>query len=134
MVHIFKISGKKIAYDSASGAVIPLTALANKMLGALTAPLSPVCPTSLRYELAKYDSEDVSETYDSLYELQEKGLLFAAESNEAKLILSGDYAAESEDEIAEALRCAKLDGAKAVTFVGTSPLFQAAEKLAKDIF
>ncbi len=100
------------------------------MMGALTAPLSPVCPTSLRYELAKYDSEDVSDTYDRLYSLQEKGILFAA-GDEAKLMLEGEYAAESDDEISEALRSIKSEGKSSVAFIGNS---ESAEKLAKEIF
>ncbi|MBQ8207115.1 MAG: hypothetical protein IJZ89_00065 [Clostridia bacterium] len=129
MLHIFKVSGKKIAFDSASGAFIQLTALANKMLGALTAPLPPLCPTSLRYELAKYDSEDVSDTYDSLYSLHENGILFAR-GDEAKLMLEGEYAAESEDEISEALRCIKSEGKTTVSFIGSSEI---ASRLAKEI-
>lgn len=130
MVHLFKASGKKIAFDSASGALIPLTALANKMMGALTAPLSPVCPTSLRYELAKYDSEDVSETYEKLYSLQEGGLLFAS-GEEAKLMLEGEYSAESDEEITEALRAIKSEGKGFVSFIGSN---ENAEKLAKEVF
>lgn len=130
MLHLFKISGKKIAFDSVSGSIVPLSALANKMLGALTAPLQPLCPTSLRYELAKYDSGDVSDTYDSLYELQEKGILFLPERGEAKLALEGEYSAANEEEIAEALRCIKSEGKKDVIFLGKN---EAAERLAKEI-
>ncbi len=130
MVHIFKILGKKIAFDSASGAFVPLTALANKMVGALTAPLAPVCPTSLRYELAKYDSEDVSDTYDKLYSLQENGILFAR-GDDAKLMLEGEYSAESDDAIAEALKAIKSEGKNSVSFIGSN---ENAEKLAKEIF
>lgn len=129
MVHIFKVSGKKIAFDSASGAFVYLTALANKMIGAITAPLSPVCPTSLRYELAKYDSEDVSDTYDRLYSLQEEGVLFA-EGDQARLMLEGEYSAENDEEIAEALKAIGSEGKTAVSFIGKS---ENAEKLAKDI-
>lgn len=129
MLHIFKVSGKKIAFDSASGAFIPLTALANKMLGALTAPLTPLCPTSLRYELAKYDSEDVSDTYEVLYELYENGLLYA-KGDEAKLMLEGDHAAENDEVISEALKCIKSEGKTSVSFIGTS---ENALRLAKEI-
>ena len=134
LLHIFKNSGKKIAYDSTSGAFIPLTALAAKMLGALNPPLPPICPTSLRYELAKYDSEDVSDTYDMLYTLKEKGLLFGDDSAEAKIILDGECAAENEEEIQEAMRASKNGGAERVSFVGTSELLSYAEKLKNDIF
>ncbi len=134
MIYITKVCGKKIAYDSASGAVIHLTSLANKMLGALSAPLPPLCPTSLRYELAKYDSQDVTETYDSLYELQESGLLFANDDGFAKLILGGENGAENTDEIAEILKTLKANGAKEVSFIGNSGMLDTANALAKEIF
>ena len=98
MVHIFKTNGRKIAYDTTSGAFVGLSSLANKMMGALTAPLPPVCPTSLRYELAKYDSGDVSETYKQLYRLFEEGLLFCEEKDGACILLEGEYAPKSEEE------------------------------------
>ena len=129
MLHLFKASGKKLAFDSASGAFIPLTSLAYKMLGALTAPLTPVCPTSLRYELAKYDSEDVSSTYDRLYSLHERGLLFAA-GDEGKLMLEGEYSAENAEEISEALKCIKSEGKNRVSFIGSN---EYAEKLANEL-
>lgn len=129
MLHLFKASGKKLAFDSASGAFIPLTSLAYKMLGALTVPLTPVCPTSLRYELAKYDSEDVSNTYDMLYSLFDVGLLFAA-GDEGKLMLEGEYSAKNAEEIAEALKCIKSEGKDRVSFIGSNA---DAEKLAKEL-
>ena len=81
-------------------------------------------------ELAKYDSEDVSDTFDRLYSLQEQGILFAS-CDEAKLMLEGEYAAENDDEIAEALKAIKSEGKAGVSFIGQS---ESAEKLAKDIF
>ncbi len=131
MVHILKISGKKIAFDSSSGAFVPLTSLANKMFGALTVPLMPICPTSLRYELAKYDSEDVSSTYEKLYELQERGLLFCEDSGEARLVVEGEYCAESPDEITMALECIKSEGKTDVQFVGSLP---EADEIKKKVF
>ena len=68
MLYTLKSAGKKYAYDSSSGAVIQLNALQFKMLGAIVPPLTPVCPTSLRYELAKFDSMDVAEAYGQIYE------------------------------------------------------------------
>lgn len=109
MLHIVKVPGRKLAYDTSSGAVIPLSALSYKMLGALETPLAPTCPTSLRYELAKYDSEDVSETYESLYELQENGFLFAKDSGIVSLRLDGEYSAQSNEEIELLLKTAASD-------------------------
>ncbi len=133
MLYIFKIPGKKIAYDSSSGAFIPLTGLTNKMLGALTPPLTASLPTSLRYELAKYDSEDVSEAYDRLYELSEKGLLFAEENGLPKIRISGEFSAESEEEIAEALKLLKAAGADRAEISGESELLSTAEDMKKSI-
>lgn len=48
---------------------IKLTSLQKKMLAALTLPMTENCPSSLRYELAKYDSDDVEDAYGQLYEL-----------------------------------------------------------------
>ena len=77
MVHIFKQGGQRIALDSASGAVHVLSALAYKMLDLLEPPMTEVCPTAVRYDLAKYDSRDVDEAYDELYSLYEAGVLFS---------------------------------------------------------
>lgn len=77
MVHAFKQGGQRIALDTASGAVHVLSALAYKMIDLLEPPLTPVCPSALRYDLAKYDSRDVDEAYDELYALYESGVLFS---------------------------------------------------------
>ena len=93
MIPLYKYSGRKCCYDSTSGAVIELTALQYKMMGALESPLSPLCPTSLRYELAKFDSEDVTEAYNQLYALYRDGLLYGkGEPDTAQLRVSGEHA------------------------------------------
>ncbi len=91
MLHCLKIEKQKIAYDTASGAIIPLTALEYKMLGAVCPPLSPLCPSSLRYELAKYDSYDVEKAYDRLYALYRDGKIFAAECGQCCVQIGGPY-------------------------------------------
>ena len=80
-------------------------------------------------ELKKYDSEDVSSTYDRLYSLHERGLLFAA-GDEGKLMLEGEYSAENAEEISEALKCIKSEGKNRVSFIGSN---EYAEKLAKEL-
>ncbi len=80
MLILFRHNAKKYAYDTASGALVTLTALGRRMLEALTPPMGSVCPTALRYELAKYDSADVEETYAMLYEKAANGVIFAPEN------------------------------------------------------
>lgn len=92
MLYTLRSSGKKYAYDSASGAVIQLNALQFKMLGAIIPPLTAVCPTSLRYELAKFDSMDVEETYESIYALACDGLLYKEDDGVIRISTEGENA------------------------------------------
>ncbi len=63
----------KLKESGNSGVV--LSSLQKKMLAAVTLPLSPDCPTALRYALAKYDADAVAEAYAGLLELSRQGLL-----------------------------------------------------------
>lgn len=92
MLYTLKSAGKKYAYDSTSGAVIQLNALQFKMLGAIVPPLTPVCPTSLRYELAKFDSMDVEEAYEYIYSLSRDGLLYQEDDGKVRIMTEGDNA------------------------------------------
>ena len=84
MLILFKHGPKKYAYDTVSGTLLPLTALAKRMLEATEVPMPPVCPTALRYELAKYDSADVEETYDELYRRAAGGAILAPDNGTLK--------------------------------------------------
>ena len=77
MVHTFKLGGQRIAYDSVSGLVLPLTELAYKMLDYIELPMPKECSSALRYDLAKYDSKAIDQTYNELYALYRDGRLFA---------------------------------------------------------
>ena len=102
MLHCWKSGKQKIAYDTASGAVISLTSLKYKMLQAITPPLSPMCPSSLRYELAKFDSADVEEAYTEIYALYTRGILFAqADNASAKICIGGEYGLHDADDLAK---------------------------------
>ena len=90
MLYTLKYAGKKYAYDSASGALIQLNALQFKMLGAILPPLTAVCPTSLRYELAKFDSMDVEEAYDYIYSLFKDGLIYSEGNGTVKIKTAGE--------------------------------------------
>ena len=122
MIYLYKHNGRKCCYDTASGAVLELTALQYKMMGAIEPPLTPTCPTSLRYELAKYDSEDVSEAYDELYGFFSEGLLFGTDNGEARLRISGDRAVTDADEADIIFAFAGNAGIAKYRLTGESPI------------
>ena len=103
MLYTFRFEGKKYAYDSTSGAIMQPSALEFKMLGAIQPPLTRACPTSLRYELAKFDSLDVEETYDGIYALFEKKVLYVEDDGCVRVMTDGEYAFPSEGLMAAAL-------------------------------
>lgn len=120
MLYTFRFEGKKYAYDSVSGAIVQPSALEYKMMGAILPPLTPVCPTSLRYELAKYDSLDVEDAYTAIYALSEAGVLYSAEDDIVRIRTEGEYAFTSPALIAAALSEAfsKVDAPIAFEVVG----------------
>lgn len=79
MLILFRHNAKKYAYDTVCGALHTVNALEYRMLEAIQPPMSAVCPTALRYELAKYDSEDIADCYDALYKKSADGMIFAPE-------------------------------------------------------
>lgn len=99
MLLFIKNDSKHYAYDTSSGACIPLTSLQSKICEYIDLPPKPICPTSVRYALAKYDVADVRRAYSFIYGLYEKKLIcgkdVAAET--AKLLLSGEYSFVSEE-------------------------------------
>ena len=116
MLYTLKSSGKKYAYDSSSGAVIQLNALQHKMLGAIVPPLTAVCPTSLRYELAKFDSLDVEEAYDYIYSLACQGLLYKEDDGIIRIITEGENACTDVAVAGELLGLAFADAPSEVGF------------------
>lgn len=103
MLYTFRFEGKKYAYDSVSGAVIQPGALTYKMFGAILPPLTPTCPTSLRYELAKFDSLDVEEAYNEIYELFLSHTLYCPEDGAVRIRTEGEHSFSSSGLIATAL-------------------------------
>ncbi len=89
MVHTFKFGGQRIAYDSVSGLTLPLTELAYKMLDYLELPMAKECSTALRYDLAKFDSAAITETYNMFYALYKDGKIFAEGAENADEIYAG---------------------------------------------
>ena len=109
MIYTLKFAGKKYAYDSASGAVIQPNALQFKMFGAILPPLTQVCPTSLRYELAKFDSMDVEEAYQYIYSLSCDGILYKEDDGKIRMITEGENACEDISLATELIKLAVAD-------------------------
>lgn len=102
MLHYWKSGKQKIAYDTASGAIVPLTSLEYKMIQAITPPLAPLCPSSLRYELAKYDSADVEEAYTRIYDLFSHGVIFSdAAVSRPRIRIGGEFGLKNTDDPAK---------------------------------
>ena len=87
------------------------------MLSAIVPPISQASLTSLRYELAKFDSGEVSEAFDDIYSLAKEGVLYAKEDGKIRLKASGDYACENET-LASALLTLAFEGKETVSFEG----------------
>ena len=103
MLILIKHEAKKYAYDTKSGAAVPLSSLQYKVAENIELPLPPTCPTALRYQLAKYDSNDVKRAYDYLFRLFESKIINEeSDLSFANLSFSGEYAIESA-ELAKAI-------------------------------
>ena len=77
MVRTFRKNGERFVCDEKTGSVNSVSTLEYKMISYLKPPLAPDMPTSLRYDLAKYDSGAVEDAYAKLYALYESGKLFS---------------------------------------------------------
>ena len=117
MVHSFKFGGQRVAYDSVSGAVIPLSELAFKMLDYIQLPMPKDCPSALRYDLAKFDSAAISDTYDEMYALYKEGKLFADNAAEQSGAIAGAALAVGAKRVTHSAP-ALLDAAKALADAG----------------
>lgn len=76
MIHKIKFGVNRFIYDSESGYLHPLDELGFKMLDYLELPMAKECPSALRYDLAKYDSDSISAVYAELRKLSDEGKLF----------------------------------------------------------
>lgn len=133
MLYTFRFEGKKYAYDSASGAIMQPTALEFKMLGAIQPPLTRACPTSLRYELAKFDSLDVEETYDGIYALFEKKVLYVEDTGCIRVMTEGEYAFPSAGLMSAALEGVFSKAEGDIRFEATGKDAVTARKIASEV-
>lgn len=74
MVHSFKLYGQRYAFDTESGAIHKLSEVQFDMLRYLKLPFEDAFPSSLRYDLAKFTSSDLSEGYLALGKLNRDGV------------------------------------------------------------
>lgn len=79
MVHKFKFGVHRFLFDSESGYTYEVDELGYKMIDYIELPMAKDCPSALRYDLAKYDSDAISRVYSELKALSDEGKLFAPE-------------------------------------------------------
>ena len=78
MHQFFIENGKRYLHDTACGGICEVTRLQKEMLpyiGRLERPLPDICPTTLRYSLAKYEVSAINEAYNSITELIANGMI-----------------------------------------------------------
>lgn len=133
MLYTFRYEGKKYAYDSVSGAIVQPSALEYKMMGAILPPLTAACPTSLRYELAKFDSLDVEDAYNEIYALAQDGVLYRPEDGTVRIQTEGQYAFPSSGLIATALGEAFANAEREIRFEALGKDASLVQKLADEV-
>ena len=83
MIHKYKLGGYNICLDVHSGAVHVLDDVAYDILDYCDENMSEQPPEKMYTELsAKYDKDDLTETYQALYELYQNGQLFSPDDYE----------------------------------------------------
>lgn len=112
MVHYFKLAGQRMVLDEASGYTAAVDEITYKMLAYLTLPLPKDCPSAIRYDMAKYDSELVEKTYAAILSKHREGYLYTDAAFDANRALTHCVlsSAASTDTLERALKCAANDG------------------------
>lgn len=83
MIHKYRLGGYNICLDVHSGAVHVLDDAAYDILDYCDESMSENMPQNIIDALGdKYDSEELKETYEALYELKENGMLFSPDDYE----------------------------------------------------
>ncbi len=78
MIYRFKFYGHYFALDTESATVHKLTELQFDMLTYLSFPFEDVFPSTLRYDLAKYESSELKEAYFDFKKLSDDGVFMSA--------------------------------------------------------
>lgn len=77
MIHRFKLYGQRFAIDTKSLAIHKLSELQYDMLTYLDFPLEDSFPSTLRYDLAKYEASKLAEGYLELARLERDGVFMS---------------------------------------------------------
>lgn len=77
MIHSFKLYGQRYALDLESGAVHLISEIHGDMLKYLNLPFESIFPSSLRYDLAKYESSKLKEAYFEYAKWNEDGVFMS---------------------------------------------------------
>lgn len=78
MHHYFIENGKRYLYDTVCGGICEVSRIQKELLPyvqRLDRPLPDVCPTTLRYALAKYEVSAINEAYDGIMALIRDGMI-----------------------------------------------------------
>ena len=75
MVHSFKLYGQRYALDTGSSTIHKLSEVQYDMLRYIKMPFEADFPSSLRYDLAKYESSKLREGYLELAKMNRDGVL-----------------------------------------------------------
>ena len=83
MIHKYKLNGYNICLDVHSGAVHVLDDIAYDVLDYCNENMTETAPEKMYADLsAKYDKNELTETYEALYELYQMGQLFSSDDYE----------------------------------------------------
>lgn len=79
MVHTFTALGQYLAADVNSGAVHVLDKLTYDLLSKIEGPIGETIPSGLLAQLPQYSTQELTESWQELLELQKAGLLFSTD-------------------------------------------------------
>lgn len=78
MIHSYSLGGYHIVLDVHSGAVHMLDEIGMRLLERVTPPMQPTCPPETLASLkGQFSEEEIAETWQELYQLQQEGQLFS---------------------------------------------------------
>ena len=78
MIHSYSLGGYNILLDVCSGAVHLLDELGMRMVGLIEPPMGQQCPDGILQKLLDgFSKEEIAETWQELYTLQQEGQLFS---------------------------------------------------------
>lgn len=78
MIHSYSLGGYNILLDVCSGAVHLLDTLGMRMVGLIEPPMGPECPPEILEKLGdSFPKQEIAETWQELYTLQQEGQLFS---------------------------------------------------------